>query len=50
MGPQMNANTRKCKSHHFVSGVHITGMTCVLGHNNKRIQINYSRLFAFICG
>ncbi len=50
MGPQMNANTRKCKTHRFLSGVHVAGNIRVPGRNCIQAEFIYSRSFAFISG
>jgi hypothetical protein len=50
MGPQMNANTRKCKAHQFFVGAYVADEACVKGRNNKQYPNHYSRSFACISG
>jgi hypothetical protein len=46
MGPQMNANTRKCKTHKFVCGARSVSMEFISCYRDVRTQNNHS---LFIC-
>jgi hypothetical protein len=50
MGPQMNANTRKCESLKLFFDLQIAEHARVPMRSCKQININCSRSFALICG